>query len=337
MILVTGGTGLVGAHLLLHLLQDYPAVKATCRESSSLEHVKRIFSYYHADSEASALLEKVEWIHADINDLMALEKAFAGVTHVYHCAALISFHPGDFSLLRKVNTEGTANIVNLCIAHNVKKLCYVSSIATIGRNTNNLKATEEEFGPDRFPNVYALSKQSAELEVWRGTQEGVDVVIVNPGIILGPGFWKSGSGTVFGMGDKGPLFAPPGGSGFVSVTDVVKIMVKLMKAPIANERYIVVAENWPYRKLLHCISKDLNRPAPRFILPIWSLGLFRRIDRLRAFVTGGKRKLTRSAVESLKHPTLFSNQKIADALRYRFEDVEETVAFCCRIYQEEHR
>lgn len=327
---------MVGAHLLLRLLQDYPEVRATCRESSSLEPVKRIFSYYHVESDASSLFAKVEWVHADINDLMALEKAFAGVTHVYHCAALISFHPGDFSRLRKVNTEGTANIVNLCIAHKVKKLCYVSSIATIGRNTNNLQATEEEFGPDRYPNVYALSKQSAELEVWRGTQEGVDVVIVNPGIILGPGFWKTGSGTVFGMGDRGPLIAPPGGSGFVSVKDVVEIMVMLMKAPIVNERYIVVAENWTYRKMLHCISKNLNRPAPRFLLPIWSLLLFRRIDWLRSLLTGGKRKLTRSAVESLKNPTLFNNQKIVDALQFRFEPVEETVAFCCRIYREEH-
>jgi nucleoside-diphosphate-sugar epimerase len=336
MILVTGGTGLVGAYLLLQLVEAHSTLRATCRESSSLEDVKRIFSYYHPEPEARALFSKVEWVQADITDIPALEQAFSGVTHVYHCAAYISFHPGDFAKLRKVNAEGTSNIVNLCITHKVAKLCYVSSIATIGRNPNIASATEEDFYPGSYPNVYALSKQSAELEVWRGSQEGVKVVIVNPGVILGAGFWKSASSSVFGLGGRGLYFAPPGGSGFVSVTDVVQIMVRLMNSPIANERYIVVAENWPYKKLLSCIGKALNRPAPRLILPIWILQVLRGADWLRSFLTGGKRKLTRSTVESLRHPVVFSNQKIVDTLHYQFEPVAETLVSCCRIYREEH-
>jgi nucleoside-diphosphate-sugar epimerase len=337
MVLVTGGTGLVGAHLLLQLSAELTSVRAICREHSSLGAVRHIFSYYHSESEADILFAKIEWVQANINDIPAMEQAFRGVTHVYHCAALISFHPGDFQMLRKVNSEGTANIVNLCISHRVAKLCYVSSIATIGRNADNSPAVEEDFGPDRYPNVYALSKQAAELEVWRGTQEGVPAVIVNPGIILGPGFWKSASGSVFGTGDRGLPFAPPGSAALVSVKDVVEIMVGLMKSAITNERYIVVAENWPYKKLLQYIGKALNRRKPRFVLPIWSLRVLRVADWLHCLLTGGKRKLTRSSVESLEHPVIYNNQKVSDTLNYNFEPVAQTIANCCHIYKQEHR
>src|SRR5690606_13734587 len=139
-------------------------VRATFREPDSLQRVKRVFSYYGTDAEL--LFGKIDWVAADINDLMALETAFEGVTHVYHCAALISFDPRDFGLLMKINKEGTANIVNVCLASGVQKLCYVSSTATVGRPLNGRMATEEDFGRDRHPGVYAISKELAELEVW---------------------------------------------------------------------------------------------------------------------------------------------------------------------------
>ena len=235
MILVTGGTGLVGSHLLLHLLHGELKVKATYRNADKLEDVKKIFSYYTADTEE--LFAKIKWIEADLNDLPSLEDAFKGITQVYHCAALISFDPRDFHELRKINIKGTANVVNLCIAKKVKKLCYVSSIGAIGPSLNGGMSTEENEWQDGVSNVYAMSKHSAELEVWRGSQEGIPVVIVNPGVILGPGFWNSGSGLLFKMASEGPRFYPPGGTGFVTVNDVVKTMVQLMDSDIKNEAF----------------------------------------------------------------------------------------------------
>ena len=243
MILVTGGTGLVGSHLLYKLTSQGKNVRAIYRNEVTKESVSEVFALFTTD--VSILLNKIEWVKADLNDLPALSNAFANVTLVYHCAAYISFDPKDYLLLRKVNIEGTANIVNLCIKNNVKKLCYVSSIAALGKELHHKKITEETYwNPETANNsVYGITKYGAEMEVWRGTQEGVPAVIVNPGIILGSGYWNQGSGTLFKMVKKGVAYKTTGKTGFVDVLDVVDVMVTLMESIIINERYILVAEN----------------------------------------------------------------------------------------------
>jgi Nucleoside-diphosphate-sugar epimerases len=170
MILVTGGTGLVGSHLLFSLLQDNQKVRATHRASSDLELVRNVFSYF--TSEADVLFNKIEWVAANMTDIPALTDAFVGISHVYHCAAYISFNPKHYRKLKKSNVEGTANIVNLCLANRVQKLCYVSSVATLGRSENSELIDEgTAWNPEDINSVYAISKYGAELEVWRGSQE----------------------------------------------------------------------------------------------------------------------------------------------------------------------
>jgi len=334
MTLVTGGTGLVGAHLLLQLLREGSVVTATYRDDRSLEKVKIVFSYY--SDEAEGLFNRIRWVRASVNDLVALEKAFEEVTLVYHCAALISFDPADFKNLRKVNAEGTANIVNTCLARGVDKLCYVSSIATIGSPLNGAPATEEDYGPDNDANVYAISKYAAEMEVWRGAQEGLPVVIVNPGVILGPGFWKHGSGKIFHMAAKVPRYYPPGGTGFVGVADVVQTMVKLMQSTITNERFILIERNCTYKELLALLAAELHHTPPKILLRNWQLELLWRLDWLRNRLTGRKRKLTKNSVQSLKHVIRYDNQKIKASLGYRFKPLEDTIAFSCLRYHEEY-
>ena len=331
--MVTGGTGLLGSHLLLRLVREGGPIRAIFRDPRSTEKVRHVFSYYSKDPES--LFKRIEWVKADLNDLQALETAFRQVRQVYHCAALISFDPADFGLLNKVNAEGTANIVNLCIDNQVEKLCYASSVATVGRPAESHLADEEDFGPDRYPNVYALSKQSAEKEVWRGSQEGLPVAIVNPGIILGPGYWESGSGIVFGMGAKGRPFAPPGGTGFVSAADVAQIMVSLMQSSIRDERFITVAGNMTYRELLTQVAKACRLPGPRYTIPGWLLQLLWRLDWLRCRLVGSRRKLTKSAVVSLLNPVGYNNHKIKEAIGFKFEPLEKTLEFCCRLWLKE--
>ena len=186
MILVTGGTGLVGSHLLYQLAQAKAPVRAIYRSEQKLDQVLRLFNYY--SENAVNLFERVHWIKADIKDISSLQHAFEGVKRVYHCAAMISFDPNDFWELAKINEEGTANVVNLCIANKIEKLCYVSSIAAIGRDPYKAEVTEQSEWKSNDVNPYALTKYLAEMEVWRGTQEGVPAVVINPGVILGPGF-----------------------------------------------------------------------------------------------------------------------------------------------------
>ena len=240
MILVTGGTGLVGSHLLFELTKSQQKICALYRSQKTIEKVKHIFSYY-TDS-VDAQFDRIEWVQSDLNDLPKLAEAFEGVTHVYHCAALISFDPNDYYKLRETNISGTANIVNLSVINGIQKLCYVSSVATMGYDP--VKITEETtWNPEDHQSVYAITKYEAEMEVWRGIQEGVPSVIVNPGVILGPGFFRSGSGGLFKRVYKGLRYVTEGVSGYVGVDDVIKGMVSLMNSDRKNERYIMVAEN----------------------------------------------------------------------------------------------
>ncbi len=252
MILVTGGTGLVGSHLLLELALTNTEVRAIYRTESKLDNVKKVFSYYTPNPQT--IFDKIEWIKADILDIPALEIAIEGIDYVYHAAALISFDPNDFDRLKKVNIEGTANIVNLCLSHQVRKLCYVSTIGTIGRSLTNKEATEDSEWTDQNTNVYARTKYAAEMEVWRGSQEKLEVVIVNPGVIVGPGFWETGSGKLFKTANKEYNYYPPGGTGFVTVSDVVNTMIGLMTSNIVGERFILVSKNLSFKDILTRIT-----------------------------------------------------------------------------------
>ena len=334
MILVTGGTGLVGAHLLFNLTSSNKKVRATYRSKTSLEEVAKIFSYY--TDNTTLLFDKIEWIKADILDIPSMELAFKNITEVYHAAALISFNPRDFKSLQKVNIEGTANIVNLCLAHKVKKLCYVSTIGAIGRSAKGTDANEETEWTEQYANVYALSKYEAELEVWRGSQENLDVVIVNPGIIVGPGNWKSGSGKLFATAFKGYRYYPPGGSGFVTVNDVVKSMVALMEASITNERFILVGENLSYQEILYRLALKLGKKPPTKQLKVWQLQLLRYMDWIKSWVVSSERKITKNSIYALLHPEHYSNKKIKQELNFEFDSLDATIALSCEKFIEEH-
>ena len=232
MILVTGGTGLIGSHLLFHLAKNGERARANYRTKESMDKVSKIFGYY--TDNPSELMDKIEWVEADITDIDRMNTIFEDVKKVYHCAAFISFDPKDYKTLEKINVEGTANVVNLCLKHGVEKLCHVSSIAAIGPSLKDKEATEENEWNDAHVSVYGLTKRDAELEVWRGSQEGLSVAILNPGVVIGPGFWRSGSGSFFTYAAKGKKHFVPGGTGFVAVDDVVNAMVRLMESDIKN-------------------------------------------------------------------------------------------------------
>ncbi len=334
MILVTGGTGLLGSHLLWQLVQKKVPVKAIYRSEGTLKEVKTIFSYY--TDRVSSYFDKITWVKADITDVPSLEEAFVGVTHVYHTAALISFNPAAWDTLKKINVEGTANIVNLCIAHNIKKLCYASSIAAIGKSLDETTVTEQNEWLESEKSVYALSKHRAEMEVWRGSQEGLKVVIINPGIILGPGNWNHGSLRLFKNAAKGMRSYFPGGTGFVSVNDVASIMTQLMHLDISNERYIAIAKNMSYQELFAMIASSFEVRIPTKKIPFWLLETGWRIDWLSHLLLRTKRKLTKNTVKSLRKRQLYSSHKLENALAFNFENMEKYIDFSCSILKKRY-
>ncbi|ETN93782.1 NAD-dependent epimerase/dehydratase family protein [Zhouia amylolytica] len=308
--LVTGATGLVGSFTTLGLLKKGEKVRALYRNKDKQLLTKKVFEMHNAID----LFDAIEWYQSDITDIPRLTNAFIGIDHVYHCAALISFNPGDRRKLKKSNIEGTANIVNLSIDHHIKKLCYVSSIATLGKPIKETAVTEKNhWNPEAPNNVYAVSKYRAEMEVWRGSQEDLDVIVVNPGVILGPEHFESGSGAFYKILRKGVSFYPQGGTGFIDVEDVAKYMIALMHSNIKNERYILVSENTTYKEVIDRIANKTKTKPPHKPLKNWILKVLWRLDWLKA-VFGGKRKLTKNTAHSLNSSTYYSSEKLRETL-----------------------
>lgn len=320
MILVTGGTGLVGSHLILHLLENSENVRAIYRNESQILKTKSLFEYYHK----AELFPKINWIKADILDIPTLENAFQNIDFVYHCAASISFDPNDELHLRKVNIEGTSNIVNFCIDKKVKKLCFISSIATLGEKGQNESVIDEtsEWNPEVLHSDYAISKYGAEMEVWRGQQEGLKVVIVNPGVIFGPGFWNQGSGLFFKTIKKGFPFYTYGNSAYVAVVDVVKIMRLLMNSDCHSERFIVIAENISFKDIIYTIADKINAKKPKMEAKPWMLNAAWRLDWLISSLFRTKRKISKQGAISLQNKDQISNEKIKKHLNYTFEKID---------------
>lgn len=332
MILVTGGTGLVGSHLLYHLLKENDTVKAIYRKSSDRDHVKHVFSYYSAE----ALYEKIQWVVADITDITSLSKSFKNITHVYHCAALVSFDAADYKQMLKINIEGTANIVNLCIANHIEKLCFVSSVAAIGKSQSDSEITENnEWNVEDNNYGYAISKHGAEMEVWRCSQEGIPVVIVNPGVIIGPGFWHNGSGKLFSKVYAGLPFFTEGKTGFVGVADVVQAMLLLMKGEHMNERYILVSENISFKGILMAIAENLSKKPPAIKIGSLASGIFWRLEWLLSLF-GRKPLLTKQAARSSQNNYSYSNAKIKDKLGFEFTPMAEVIAQTSNYYQSDY-
>ncbi len=333
MILVTGGTGLVGSHLLYRLVNNGESVRAIYRRAHKLENVKHVFSYYSDNAET--LYQKIEWIETDINNIPKLEEAFNNITHVYHCAAFVSFEPDKYRVLRKINIEGTANIVNLSLNYGIKKLCYVSSIAAIGHYEDSSKLITEStaWNPDDDNSVYAITKYGAELEVWRGTQEGLNAVIVNPGIILGPGYWHSGSsGSLFRQIHKGQNYFTSGASGYIDVSDVVTIMCELMNRSIKNESYILVAENMTIKDFMTKTANALSIQPPSKSIRPWMLKIIWRLDWLNFKIFGKRRRLSKQMAKSLTNVTKYDNAKIKRTLNYNFKPINASIEEICQRY-----
>lgn len=327
MILVTGGTGLVGFYLLQQLSQEKEAIRAIYRSEKKLQHIKNLFEAANQLSN----FERIQWVQADILDIPALDLAFANVTYVYHCAAKVSFEPKDEDKLYQTNIVGTANVVNLCLINNVKKLAYVSSIAALGNGTeHNLVINEEtERNNEAIRSDYSITKFGAEMEVWRGFQEGLDLVIVNPGVIFGYGFPKEGSSLFIQNIKKGQSFYTLGKLGIVAVEDVVKALTKLMESNISGERFVLVAEDVTYKELFDRIADNLASKTstskvkkPKYMVKKWQAQIASVLEWIFATLFFRKRMLHKYNIHSLFNEEIHDSNKIKNAINFEFCDMK---------------
>ncbi len=321
---VTGANGFLGAHLCASLLLAGKTVRACRRQGSSLAQFNQILEW-RLGSEM-ALVQNLTWHTADVLDYDALLDAFSGAERVYHCAAVVSFWPKRRDELFQVNVDGTANVVNACLELKIPKLLHVSSTAAIGRSGKGDKITEETPWTDSKNNSqYSISKYLAEMEVWRGQEEGLDVAIVNPGIILGEGDWNKGSCRFFKMIMDGSSYYTRGMNGYVDVLDVADALIKLSDSPIKGERFILVAENLRVKDFLAMVAQKMNKPAPKKEAKPWMLQLAWRVLALKARLDKKEPLITRETARTSLNTYTYSNQKVKTYLKLDLRSIASCV------------
>ncbi|MBC5774147.1 NAD-dependent epimerase/dehydratase family protein [Pontibacter sp. KCTC 32443] len=314
MIFVTGGSGLIGSFLIPELVRQGHQVRAL----------------YRGQTPTIAFADKVEWLEGDILDIVLLRQALQGVDYVFHSAGLVSYDPQDKDLLKQVNIEGTANVVDACLEAGSIKLCHVSSIAAIGRPVGADVLTENsKWNQAEEHSAYASSKHLGELEVWRGISEGLKAVIVNPSVVLGPADWNRSSTRLFKYVYNNNSFYTGGKANFVDVRDVVDAMLKLTFSEISGERFILNAGQLAYKDFFEQVAGCMGRKAPsRKVNPVLAEVVW-RAERLRSWLTGARPLITKDTARVSAKNHFFSNAKVQKAIGLEFRSLNESIAWTC--------
>lgn len=334
MILVTGATGILGRVIVLELLKQGKKVRATKRATSNLEEVKKSFRFY--THQPDFYFDKIEWINTDFQDINDLEKALQNVEEVYHCSAKVSFHPKDKKEMYRTNIDGTKNLLYACENSSVKKFCFVSSIAVLdGVNEYGEMDENSDFNSKLNHSDYAISKHFSEMEVWRASAEGLNTVIINPGIIIGSGNWERSSGELFSVAEQN-FFTFSGGTSYVDVRDVAKVATELMEKNIFGERFILISENVKYFDFINEIRKKLELSSSK-ILSKSVLNIGRLLNFLFGWIFPKLRMANKVNIESVSTFTPISNQKIKKQLNYEFISVSESIDFHLKNYIEDRK
>ncbi len=338
-IFITGITGLVGSTLAFDLLNNNSSIKikALIRKTSNTSTVLDVFNFYNAD-KAEAYFKQITFVYGDILDYPLLLDELQYIDEAYHTAALVSFNKNDKEKLFNINVNGTKNIVNACLENKVKKLAYISSTATIGKDKKgNLCSETTEWAPDDSTTNYALSKYNAELEVFRGYYEGLNTVIINPSVIIGPGDWSRSSITIFRTVAKGIKFYTNGGNAFVDVRDVSIVLRKLMEENIFGERFLVFNENLSFKTLFTFIANSLNKKPPHLKANKLLTSIAWRLSSVVSFITNKTPMMTKETAESSHTIVKYDNSKIRERLNYTFKPIKQTSLDFAPYFKEKYK
>jgi nucleoside-diphosphate-sugar epimerase len=321
-ILVTGGTGFLGAYIIKELVEKKYRVRALIRSSKLPSYISR------------AIFDKVEWVDGDILDVVSLHEAMEGIDTVIHSAAVVSFAKKDRRRMYQVNVDGTANMVNMALEKNIRRFIHISSVAALGRTTHGGTVDEEKKWEESKANThYGKSKYKSELEVWRGFSEGLSGVILNPSTFLGYGDWNTSSCAIFKNIYEGFSWYTPGINGFVDVQDVARASIVLMKSGITEQRYIINGDNWPFRQLQDTIAVNLGKKKPTRATTPFLLNLAWRIEKMKSFFTGRSPLLTRDSARVAQSRTFFENRKFLEAMPdFSFTPLQDTIGDACKKY-----
>lgn len=324
MIAVTGANGLLGSYIVRNL----------CKRDTPFVALKR------KDSDTSLLNDlkgEITWLDADITNPISLEEAFADVTGVIHTAGYVSFNPRKAKILFQINTEGTRNVVNACLAKDIKRLLHVSSTSALGRQKGQTILTEENKWVDSPLNgIYGESKYQAELEVFRGQEEGLSTVIVNPSVILGFSNWDKSSAQLFKYAWKQRPFYINGSLNYVDVQDVAEASLQLFNSPIEGERFIISAGSIPFKTFFDKTANAFQKKSHGINVNPTIANLLATIESARSWLTGSEPLITPETARLIDTFFQYDNQKVKKAINFNFQTIDSTLQWCCDHYKRKY-
>lgn len=311
-ILITGITGYFGSHL--------------AREFSRLGQIHGLKRKSSDPQLLSSTDFSVIWHEGDVSDMDSLLEALKEIDLVIHSAGMVSFSSKDEDQLYKINTEGTANLVNAMLTLGVKRLVHVSSIAAIGRTTE-VKDYDEDFKWVDSPlnSGYALSKYWGELEVWRAEQEGLDTLVVNPSVLLGKSSYEKSSGSIYQYVLKGNLFFPKGNINYIDIRDAASITRLLVEKNAWGERFILNKESLPYKHFFFEVAKTFGAKAPKIPISTGLLRIALPVIGLLKLLGLSKSPLNRQLASNAQRKIYYSNAKVQARLDFKYRDLSATL------------
>ncbi len=327
MVFLTGANGLIGSFIAREFLSEGVPVRAVRRANSDLRLIRDIE-------------DRIEWVEGDVLDVPFLESAIRGCTYVVHAAAVVSFSPKEREKLYKINVEGTANVVNVCLSEGIQKLAYISSVAALGRPSQQSKDPQhptvvdenQKWEESPLNSHYAISKYQAELEVWRGVSEGLNSVIVNPSVVIGEGDWDKSSTALFKYVYNEKSFYTEGTFNYVDVEDVAEAVYRLVYSDIKNERFILNAGRTTYREFFELIARHMGKKAPSYRVTPLIAEIAWRWEALKAVFTGKPPLVTRETAQSSQQHFTYPATKLEKTLSFQFRTLDEsTRRIVCRL------
>ena len=321
--LITGATGIVGSHVLAELLKTNQKCLALYRKETRKQRTQNYLQLLGFSPEL--IEQQIHWKAADLFDPAALEQAFEGVKRVFHCAARVAFAPSEDQAVLETNIKGTTLMVDLALKHKIEKFAFVSSIAALGSLDGGMLNEKSQWNPEATQTAYAWSKYLSEMEVWRGQEEGLDCVIVNPGIILTDAFWRRSSGAFTQRAKKQNSFYPPAQTGFVTATEVARAITTLMSSKIQGERFILVTVNKTYKEIFTALAAPWGHQGPRKRLQKFWLWIFYYGEYLLGIFKLKKRVLSKGLIANLFSTASYDGSKIEQMSDFRYTPWGESI------------
>ena len=320
-ILVTGATGFLGSNLIQALIK---------KEEGQIVGMKRANSPMKL---VESFRDQVEWIEGDVLDISSLDTAFNGVDEVYHTAAVISYHPALKAKMQQVNVEGTANVVDACLEKKVKKLLHVSSIAAIGREIGqDVTSEKNKWSISNATSEYGKTKHEAELEIFRGIAEGLHANIINPSMIIGPGYWENGTCRFFPRVYQGQKLYPVGGTGFVDVKDVAELCIRLMHKDDSGKRVIANAVNLSFHDFFQLLAEKLGVNGPTIKVNNFAANFAWRFEAVRSKLFNVVPFLTQETAAASMKSSKFDNSLSLNYLDMDYRSIDHTIQRTAEVF-----